>query len=120
MLDVASLDRLIDGWLSVPDLAEQLGEPVTRVRQALREGRLVGVRRGNPPTLQVPAAFVHDRALLKGLAGTLTVLRDQGYNETEALRWLFSPDESLPGAPVHALIENRGAEVKRRAQALGF
>ncbi|CAM5372847.1 DNA-binding protein OS=Streptomyces cyaneofuscatus OX=66883 GN=G3I52_17875 PE=4 SV=1 [Streptomyces cyaneofuscatus] len=34
------------------------------------------------------------------------------------LEWLFTPDPSLPGTPAQALSENRGTEVKRRAQAL--
>jgi len=50
----------------------------------------------------------------------LTLLQDAGYSDDEALTWLFTPEESLPGAPVDALRENRGTEVKRRAQALGF
>ena len=42
------------------------------------------------------------------------------YSDEEALSWLYTPDDSLPGTPVQALAENRGTEVKRRAQALGF
>ena len=30
------------------------------------------------------------------------------------------PDLDLPGRPIDALLENRGAEVKRRAQAMAF
>ncbi len=117
---MADLEGLVDGWLSVPDVAEALGEPVTKVRQRLREGQLLAVRRGDPPTLQVPAAFVRGGAVLKGLPGTITLLRDAGYGDAEALCWLFRPDGSLPGAPVQALEENRGTEVKRRAQASAF
>ncbi|MFL6182385.1 MAG: Rv2175c family DNA-binding protein, partial [Actinomycetes bacterium] len=32
----------------------------------------------------------------------------------------FSPDDSLPGTPMQALVENRHTEVRRRAQALAF
>jgi len=52
--------------------------------------------------------------------GVLTVLHDGGYDDRAALTWLFTEDESLPGRPIDALRENRGAEVKRRAQALAF
>jgi len=52
--------------------------------------------------------------------GVLTVLHDGGYDDHAALTWLFTEDESLPGRPIDALRENRGAEVKRRAQALAF
>jgi hypothetical protein len=104
--------------LSVPDVAEALGVPVTKVRQMIRDHRLLGVRADG--VLQVPAEFISDGAVLKGLPGLLTVLTDQGYDEQECLRWLYEEDPSLPGTPVQALRENRGTEVKRRAQALGF
>jgi hypothetical protein len=91
---------------------------VTRVRQALREGKLLAVRLDGP--LVVPAVFIQDGAILKGLPGTITLLRDARYDDREALRWLFTEDDSLPGTPVQALAENRGTEVKRRAQAAGF
>jgi hypothetical protein len=68
----------------------------------------------------VPALFLDGPAIVKGLPGTLTVLHDAGYSDAEAVRWLVTPDPTLPGAPIEALRENRGTEVKRRAQALGF
>jgi hypothetical protein len=112
------LDQLIPDWLPLPDVADRLGLDVAKVRQLLRERKLIAVRRGG--VLQVPAAFVRPGAILKGLPGTLTLLFDGGFSEDEALRWLFTSDDSLPGRPVEALAENRGTEVKRRAQALGF
>lgn len=105
-------------WLTVPDVAERLGVPVTRVRQLLRDRKLLAVR--DDGVLKVPADFVRDGAVLKGLPGLLTLLADAGYSEEESLRWLFAEDPSLPGTPVQALADNRGTEVKRRAQALGF
>lgn len=98
----------------------KLGVEVTRVRQLLREGKLIAVRRAAGQPLLVPADFVTDGAVLKGLAGTLTLLHDAGYSPTGALRWLYQADFSLPGTPVQALVGNRGTEVKRRAQALAF
>lgn len=115
---MAEVDQLITDWLTVPDVAERLGVDVAKVRQMLRERKLLAVRREG--ILRVPAAFVQQGALLKGLPGTLTVLGDAGYSDDEALRWLFTADDSLPGSPVQALTENRGTEVKRRAQALAF
>ena len=116
----ADLDALVGDWLTVPDLAAALGVPVTRVRQLLIERKIAAVRRGAGNVLAIPAAFVDDGAVLKGLSGTLTLLFDAGYSEAEAVRWLFTPDDSLPGTPIQALRERRGTEVKRRAQALGF
>jgi excisionase family DNA binding protein len=118
--DVAELDRLVGDWLTVPEVAQALGVEVTRVRQLLKEGQLAAVRRGPSGALHVPAAFVVGGAVLKKLPGTLTVLSDAGYSTEEALRWLFTPEDSLPGSPVQALIENRGTEVRRRAMALGL
>ena len=57
---------------------------------------------------------------MHGLHGTLTLLFDCGFTEAEALRWLFTADDSLPGTPVQALAEHRRTEVNRRAQALAF
>jgi hypothetical protein len=84
----------------------------------VRENRLLASRRDG--VLMIPAAFIHEGAVLKGLPGLLTLLADAGYSDDEALGWLFRDDPSLPGTPVQALAENRGREVKRRAQALGF
>jgi hypothetical protein len=113
-------DTLVPDWLTVPDVATSLGVDVVRVRSMLRDHQLLAVRRGERNVLQVPAAFVRNGAVLKGLPGLITVLMDAGYREDEALRWLFTPDDSLPGTPIQALEENRGTEVKRRAQALAF
>jgi hypothetical protein len=115
---MSSIDDLVGDWLTVPDVAERLGMDVQRVRQQLRERKLLAVRRDG--VLRIPAAFVSGSEILKGLPGLLTLLSDAGYNDDEALRWLFTPDDSLPGSPVQALTENRGTEVKRRAQALAF
>ena len=117
---LADLDRLVDAWLTLPEVAERLGQPVNRTRQLLAERRLAAVRRGPNAALMVPAAFLDGDAVLKGLPGVLTLLHDARYSDAEAIRWLFQPDPSLPGSPVEALRENRGTEVKRRAQALGF
>ena len=102
----------------LPDVAERLGQPVTRVHQMIRDGHLLAMRREG--VLGVPADFLTDTAIVKGLGGTITLLRDNGYNEDEILTWLFAADDSLPGTPIEALRGDRGREVKRRAQAMGF
>ncbi len=115
MTDVATM---VPEWLDVPDAAARLGLDVSRLRQLVNEGQLLAVRREG--VLRVPADFVQEGRVLKGLPGLITVLRDAGYSDDEALRWLYTEDPSLPGSPVRALVENRGTEVKRRAQALAF
>jgi hypothetical protein len=132
-------DDLVDSWLTVPDVADELGIDAGKVRRLLKERRLVGVRRGEPPVLSVPAAFlvpvdaanpvadphgdadddapVARAAVLASLQGTLSVLGDTGFSDAEAIVWLFTPDESLPGRPVDALRAGHPPEVRRRAPA---
>jgi hypothetical protein len=114
------LDRLVTSWLPLPDVAELLGLDVGRVRRLLQDRVLVAVRRGDRGVLCVPAELVTDGVPLPDLKGTLTVLSDCGYTDEEALRWLFTPDDSLPGTPVSNLRSGRKTEVRRRAQAMGF
>jgi hypothetical protein len=114
------LDRLVTSWLPLPDVAEVLGLDVGRVRRLLQDRVLVAVRRGERGVLSVPAELVSDGVLLPDLKGTLTVLSDSGFSDEESLRWLFTPDDTLPGTPVSNLRSGRKTEVRRRAQALGF
>jgi hypothetical protein len=122
-LSVAQIDRqtdeLVGEWLPLSEVAKRLGLSAGRAKQLLKDRKLIGVRRGGGEP-QVPAAFLGADDVLKGLPGTLTVLADAGYEDAEALRWLFTPDDSLRGAPVESLMAGRHTEVKRRAQTLGF
>ncbi len=105
--------------LALPDVAERLGLSVTKVRQALRDGQLVAVRRDG--VLCVPAEFLMaDGSIVKGLPGTINVLADAGFAPDEMVRWLFTSDDTLPGRPIDALRATGGREVKRRAQALAL
>ena len=112
-----AFEALVPAWLTVPEAADLLGVGVNRVRQLVTDRQLLAVRRDG--VLMVPADFVQDGKVLKGLPGVLTLLSDAKYGDDEALRWLYT-DDDIPGSPVQALVENRGTEVKRRAQALGF
>jgi hypothetical protein len=114
-----SLDSLVSDWLTLPDVAERLGTDVGKVRRMLDDRLLLAVRLTERNVLSVPVALLEPEPL-PGLAGTLTVLADSGYSDVEAMRWLFSADESLPGTPVAALRAGRKTEVRRRAQALAF
>lgn len=115
----------------LPEVAALLGIPVTKVHQYLRDGHLVALRRDG--LLVVPRAFFTESgALLKPLPGLLAVLRDGGYRDTEILRWLFTPDESLTltfdgsrehtenARPVDALKSHQAREIIRRAQAMAY
>ena len=104
--------------LTPAEVAQTLGVSPNRVRQLIRDGKLMAVPgSGNS---RIPADFVQHGAVLKHLPGLLTVLRDGGFTEQEAFDWLFREDESLPGTPVEALRGDRHTEVTRRAQALAL
>jgi hypothetical protein len=121
--DVAQIDpptdAIVGDWLSVPDVADRMGLPVSRVKQLLRDRKLLAVQRPSGQ-FAVPAAFLDGDQVIHGLGGTLTLLLDCGFSDTEALHWLFTADDTLPGTPVQALAEHRRTEVNRRAQALAF
>jgi hypothetical protein len=114
------LAELVDSWLPLPDVAERLGIDVGKVRRLLQDRALVGARVGERRVLCVPESLIADGAPLPELKGTLIVLADSGYDDEESLRWLFTPDDSLPGTPVENLRRGRKTEVRRRAQALAF
>ena len=106
------------GWINLPDVAERLGVPVNKVNQMIRDGALLAVKRDGVRV--VPAELVANSTVLKHLPGVLTLLHDAGYNEEDALRWLYLPDDELDGNAARGLAGPRAREVKRRAQALGF
>ncbi|MBV8965470.1 MAG: DNA-binding protein [Mycobacteriaceae bacterium] len=134
MSSVPAADDVLDPEEPVYDLprvAEMLGVAVTRVHQHLRDGHLLAVRRGG--AVVVPQVFFTNAGqVVKPLPGLLAVLRDGGYRDTEMVRWLFTPDESLTvtrddsrepltnARPVDALHSHQAREVVRRAQALAY
>jgi hypothetical protein len=113
------------------DVADLLGVAVTKVQQHLKEGRLVAVRRAGD--IVVPQIFFTSTGdVVKSLPGLLVVLRDGGYDDTEIVRWLFTPDPSLTvtrdgsrdalsnARPIDALHAHQAREVLRRAQAMAY
>jgi hypothetical protein len=115
------LDALVGDWLTLPDIAERLDVKVGLVRRMVQERQLAAVRRGDPEVLSVPALLLGPLGPLPELPGTLTVLADAGYEGADALRWLFTPDDSIAGgSPIGALHAGHKTEVRRRAQALAI
>ena len=112
-------DAIVGDWLTIPEVAERLGLPVSRVKQYLRDRRLLGVQRPDG-SFGVPAAFLDGDQVVRGLHGTLTLLFDCGFSDGEAMRWLFTSDDTLPGSPIEAITAHRCGEVNRRAQALAY
>ena len=114
------LASLVGGWLDWSEASDALHVSVSKVRQLIREHQLAAAVPVPGEGQKIPAELIMDGLVVKGLPGLLTVLHDAGYDDRAAITWLFTADDSLPGRPVDALRENRGSEVKRRAQAMAF
>ncbi|TYL46160.1 transcriptional regulator [Nocardioides sp. BGMRC 2183] len=111
---------LVEDWLDWDQTAERIGVTPAKVRTMVRDHELAAAVPVPGRGPRVPALFLDDEGLpVKGLPGLLTVLHDAGFDDRECIAWIFL-DADLPGRPIDALRENRGSEVKRRAQALGF
>jgi hypothetical protein len=99
--------------------AELLAVPLKRISQLISDGELIAVR-DDAGTRGIPAAFIQDGAVVKALPAVIRLLRDARYEDGEIVGWLNRDEDSLPGTAIQALRENRGREVKRRAQVAGF
>ena len=116
------LEALVGSWLTVPDIAERLGLPLATVRRLIEDRELLAHRIGERRVVAVPAGFVDDEGPLHALKGTFTVLADGGMSDIEILRWLHTPDDTLPvpGAPIDAIHAGFKTEVRRRAMEEAF
>jgi hypothetical protein len=116
----ADLSALVDEWVDWAEAGRRLGVTPAKVRTMIRDHELAAAVPTPGTGQQVPAGFIDDDGLVvKGLPGLLTVMHDNGYDDRECIAWLFT-EADLPGRPIDALLENRGSEAKRRAQAMGF
>lgn len=137
MTESTTLDSLVDSWLTLPDVADRLGLDLGKVRRLLQEGRLAAVRRGDPRVVSVPEAFLVPAHLanpsapsrdvqpgdaswtvLAALQGTFTLLADAGFEDEDAIAWLFTHDDGLGATPIEALRTGHKTAVRRQAQAL--
>lgn len=117
---MSNVETVVSTWLPLPDVAEKLDLPITRVHALVKDGSLLSARIGERKIRAVPAEFIAEDHILESLRGTITVLRDAGFNDEESIQWLYTADDSLPGRPIDALIEGRKTEIRRRAGALGW
>lgn len=123
MTDVPLADHdlavLVEDWLTWSEAGKVLGVTEAKVRTMVKDHELADAVPVPGKGPKVPALFIQDGLPVKGLGGLLTVLHDGQYDDREIIAWLFL-DLDLPGRPIDALRENRGSEVKRRAQAMAL
>ena len=115
----ADLGALVPAWLDWAEAGALLEVTPAKVRTMIRDHELAAAVSGPGVGPRVPADLLQDGEIVKGIPGLLTLLHDGGYDDREIIAWLFT-DLGLPGRPIDALRENRGSEVKRRAQAMAL
>ncbi|MGO2746027.1 Rv2175c family DNA-binding protein [Microbacterium sp.] len=103
-------------WLTTPELAEVLDEPLGRVRRLIAEQYLVGSTRNG--AYAVPAVFIVDGRPLASLRGTIIVLADAGFSDDEIIDWLFADEPELGRTPIAALLDGHKSAVRRVARTL--
>lgn len=112
----------VSEWLSVPECAEKLGVPLSRVREYLRERYLIAVRRGDNKALYLPAGQITEGPngpeILATVRGTITVLADAGLSDDVIVEWLTTESEELGQTPLEALRSGKRAPVRRLAQTV--
>ena len=114
------LAALVDEWIDAAEAgAGCSGSPRPRCAPWSATTSWPPPYRRPAPGPQIPADLIQDGLPVKGLPGLLTVLHDGGYDDRECIAWLFQ-DSDFPGRAIDALRENRGTEVKRRAQAMAL
>jgi hypothetical protein len=109
-------------WLTIPDFADRLGITPAKVRDKIRDGYVIAVRRGEAQTWQMPAGFITigdgGPHIIATLRGTFTLLSDAGFSDDEAMEWMLTEAEELGMTPLESLREGRRSHVRRLAQAL--
>ena len=109
-------------WLSVPEFAERIRSTPSQVRDKLRDGALLAMRRGENNAWYLPAEFIvmgdHAEHIIPTLKGTITLLHDMALTDDEALHWLLTTHDELGAPPLQVLREGQRAAVRRAAQTL--
>ena len=116
------LEQLVGEWLTVPDIGERMGLRLSDVRQMIEDRQVLGARIGPRQVMSVPSKFFNEDGPLAELPGTFTVLGDSRMSDAQILRWLFTPDDTLPvqGSPMDALLAGFKTEVRRRAMEAAY
>ncbi|KMY22871.1 Uncharacterised protein [Actinobaculum suis] len=111
-------------WLTLREVGEALNVSQREVRSMLRDLRLLATRRTEDGDLMVDSRMLveKDGAVipLPSMRGTLTMLKDSGYNDAEAQGWLLREDLELGTTPMQALLDGKTHAVRRVIAGLAF
>lgn len=108
----------VSTWITVPDAAELLGEPLGRVRRLIEEHTLIGVKRDG--VVKIPGDCIQNGEPLHSLRGTILVLLDSGFSLEGAIEWLYTDEPTLGKTPMAALVDGQKTQIRRLAQALAL
>lgn len=111
------LDQITQ-WLTIPEAGELLGIVPGKVRRLIEEHQLIAIKTDG--VLRIPAEIIINGEPLTSLRGTIVLLMDSGFTLGGAIKWLYTPEESLATTPIGALISGRKTEVRRVAQSLAL
>ncbi|MDO5747849.1 MAG: Rv2175c family DNA-binding protein [Actinomycetaceae bacterium] len=108
----------------LPDVATMLGVPFPKVRQYVRDHRLLSMSNDEGITC-VPAPFLRKVddgfELVDDVAGTAIILMDGGFSQEEACLWMISEQDLLKGDVPIEVIRNGGYHrVNRVASMMAF
>jgi len=109
-------------WLSIPEFADRLAVPATRVRDKIRDRAVIAIRRGPNNAWAIPSSFIVQGEggphIIAALRGTFTLLADAGFSDDEAMAWVLAHHDDLEMSPLDSLRLGHKAHVRRLAQAL--
>lgn len=105
-------------FLTVPDLVELLGEPVSRIHRLLEDHHLAGVKVDG--VLKIPSEFLLHGEIISAMRGTMLTLLDAGFSNDEAVRWLLTENDELGERPIDTMRAGHKAAVRRAVQGLAF
>lgn len=109
-------------WLSIPEFADRLGVPATKVRDKIRDRAVIAIRRGPNNALAIPSLFIVQGDggphVIAALRGTFTLLADAGFSDDDAMGWVLAYHDELEMSPLESLRLGHKAPVRRLAQAL--
>lgn len=110
--------------IPLPDVAQMLDVPITKVRQYIRDRKLMSMDNEDGVRC-VPALFLMQDGdsyhLVDDVDGTATTLIDGGFSPDEACQWLISENDLLHGdVPLEVIRDGGYHRVNRVAAMMAF